>query len=105
MTCKPVHRSAHIAGCNEETIYEHSHYYDCRPHQHDRYTFTVSGTGDTTTQEAMHALMPVFELLPWLRGKDDALWCLEETIHALLHGDAVTARNLGRAIGLKIQAV
>lgn len=101
MTTTVTHRSAHIQGCNEETIYDQAHYYDCRPHQHDRYVFTVRSTGASTTQEAMHAIMPIFHLLPHLRG-DDALWHMEEMVHALLHGDTTTAARLGHRLGLTI---
>lgn len=101
VTAQDTHRSANIKGCNEETIYDFDHYYDCRPYQNDRYTFTVRLTGESETHEAMHALMPVFHLLPHMRG-DDALWHMEEMVHALLHGDTETAVRLGYRLGLRI---
>lgn len=95
------YRTAHIQGCNEATIYDFDHYYDCKPFQHDKYVFTVRRTGESTEQEAMHALMPVFHLLPHMRG-DDALWHMEEMVHALLHGDTQTAARLARRLGLRL---
>lgn len=96
------YQSAPIKGCNPDTVFDMPHYYDCRPYQHDRYTFTNLDSGEQTTQEAMHAIRPVRELAGVSKWTEQLDWHLEESVHALLHGDLFRARILARILNLTI---
>lgn len=91
-----------IRGCNPDTIFDKAHYYDCRPYQHDKYTFTNTETRQATTQETMHALLPLRDLLGPVAYTEQVNHSLEEAVHALLHGDLFRARVLAHPLNITI---
>lgn len=102
MAWNDPHQPVPIKGCNTDTIFDMAHYYDCRPYQHDKYTFTSTETQQSTTQEAMHALLPLRGILGDTAYTEQVNYCLEESVHALLHGDLFRARLLARPLNITI---